>query len=1104
MLTDPKRVQEIVAQALIFPAEADRNAYLDRECGNDPILRLQVDRLLISQLQPSIDLPSPASTLDRPLSMATGEHIPGAVTPVVVSSTKKQLPSDRVIAGRYTLLEIIGEGGMGAVYLAEQTEPVKRQVALKLIKSGMDSKGVLARFDAERQALAMMDHPNIARIYDGGVTPSGQPFFVMELVKGKSLTDYCDQQRLSVQSRLELFVQVCQAVQHAHQKGIIHRDLKPGNVLVTEVDGRPTPKVIDFGVAKATEQNLTDISYVDTGLIVGTPTYMSPEQADPASMDIDTRTDVYALGVILYELLSGSPPIDAKQFKRGAILEMLRMVREVEPPRPSTKLSSSDALPSIAANRDIEPAKLANLLRGELDWVVMKAIEKERSRRYETANGLARDIQRYLSDEVVEARPPSQRYRLRKFVRRNRVAVSAGLSVAAALLIGIVGFAWQAKLAIMAKKETQKRADELQQVADYQSKMLQQIDPTDAGLKLFADLRARHSAALEKSKVPQEEQSTRTTAFMRELQLVNATDAAVALLDRTVLAPAVRTIETEFANQPLVDATLRTTLGVVYDRLGRPEDALALYRRAYDLRKASLGDGNRDTLMSLGGVGRMLGVLRRHTEADTVLRATLEGFTKLLGEDHKETLDAKVLLATNVFNEGKYEDAENIALDILERRRRVQGSDHADTLATMSNLGQYMISRGNYAEAEKVLRKVLESQRRLGDAPMTGTLNNIGIVLTRQLEYVAAEPYLREALERLRQEKGEEHPKTLEVISSLATTLMGAAKFSEAEPWASELLEKGRRVYGPEHVDTLKAMNIMGQVLMRQKKYAETESYWREALETGRRVLGEEHPDTIIFIGNMGGLMDKLGRLAEAEAFYLEAFEKHRRQLGESHPYTLINIKNLADLYRRQNKPAAAEVYLRKSLEHIRREKGDEHLDTLSLIGFLGSTLRDQGKLDEAEPYFQKTMDATRRLRGEEHRDTLLAILRMANLRSVQSKHAEVIKLLTPIDGKVAKAFPGVIGVLRNASMIGLLGKARAGLAKQPAEFVTAENNLLEAQATFAKNLGDMDKETREWTQAVVDFYSLWDKAEPGKGHDAQASSWKAKMVPMKGTPPVK
>ena len=329
----------------------------------------------------------------------------------------------------------------------------------------MDSRGVLARFDAERQALALMDHPNIARIYDGGLTPAGQPFFVMELVRGVPLTEYCDRQRLTVKARLELFVAVCQAVQHAHQKGIIHRDLKPGNVLVTEVDGRPTPKVIDFGVAKATEVKLTDMSLADVGAIVGTPAYMSPEQADPSSMDIDTRTDVYALGVMLYELLTGSPPIDAKQFQRGAILEMLRMVREVDPPRPSTKLSTAEALPNIAANRSIEPARLAKLLQGELDWVVMKALEKDRTRRYDTANGFARDIQRYLADEVVEARPPSRGYRSKKFVKRNKGQVIAASLVFLTLVGGIIGTslglfeANRATLAERAAKEIAEPAD---------------------------------------------------------------------------------------------------------------------------------------------------------------------------------------------------------------------------------------------------------------------------------------------------------------------------------------------------------------------------------------------------------------------------------------------------------------------------------------------------------------------------------------------------------------------------------------------------------------------------------------------------------------------
>ncbi|QJW93766.1 WD40 repeat domain-containing serine/threonine protein kinase [Frigoriglobus tundricola] len=459
MPVDPARAKSLFLAAADLPA-ADRGPFLGRECGADADLRDRVEALLRADEEPPVPSDVTTSPFD-PGPAPDGGTVRSDGPPAHFHYVPPIGPG-AVIADRYTLLKVIGEGGMGSVFLASQTEPVKRQLALKLIKTGMDSKAVLARFDAERQALALMDHPNIARIYDGGLTPTGQPFFVMELVTGVPLTDYCDTHRLMVDARLRLFVAVCQAVQHAHQKGIIHRDLKPGNVLVTEVDGRPTPKVIDFGVAKATGQQLTDLSLSETGAIVGTPAYMSPEQADPTSMDIDTRTDVYALGVMLYELLAGSPPLDAAQFRRGALLEMLRMVREVEPPRPSTRLSTADALPNIAAARSIDPARLAKLLRGELDWVVMKALEKDRTRRYESATAFARDIERYLADEVVEARPPSRGYRLKKFVTRNKVQVLAGSLVLLTLVAGVVAstyFAVQAREEASAARAAEIKAE---------------------------------------------------------------------------------------------------------------------------------------------------------------------------------------------------------------------------------------------------------------------------------------------------------------------------------------------------------------------------------------------------------------------------------------------------------------------------------------------------------------------------------------------------------------------------------------------------------------------------------------------------------------------
>src|SRR5262245_57605494 len=401
----------------------ERPAYLEAACGGDAVLRGQVEALLRAHDQPGAFLSEagPPTAAD-----ATGPPAGGA--------------AGAVIAGRYTLLQRLGEGGMGEVWVARQTEPVKRQVALKLIKAGMDSRAVLARFEAERQALARMDHPHIARVLDGGLTPDRRPFFVMELVNGLPLTRFCDEARLGIRARLELFVAVCQAVQHAHQKGVVHRDLKPANILVTLIDGHGVPKVIDFGVAKATAGRLTDETLsTQFGAVVGTLEYMAPEQAGFAGEDIDTRADIYSLGVILYELLTGLRPIDAQRLKQAAFTEMVRIIKEEEPSRPSTRLSTDASAPSLAALRQTEPRKLAALLRGELDWVVLRCLEKARDRRYETASGLARDVQRYLADEPVEARPPSAGYRLGKFLKRNKGQVLAAALVLLALVGGIVG-----------------------------------------------------------------------------------------------------------------------------------------------------------------------------------------------------------------------------------------------------------------------------------------------------------------------------------------------------------------------------------------------------------------------------------------------------------------------------------------------------------------------------------------------------------------------------------------------------------------------------------------------------------------------------------------
>jgi serine/threonine protein kinase len=447
--------------ALEQPA-AERAAFLEKICGGDNGLRQRVQRLLDAH--------------DKPGGFLAQPPVQGPAT--VDTPAPAEGPGSRI--GPYKLLQQIGEGGMGTVFMAEQTEPVRRRVAVKVIKAGMDSRQVIARFEAERQALALMDHPNIAKVLDAGTTGAplsplagpgfggegtGRPYFVMELVKGVPITKYCDEDHLTPKQRLELFVPVCKAVQHAHQKGIIHRDLKPSNILIALYDGKPVPKVIDFGVAKATGQKLTDKTlFTDFGAVVGTLEYMSPEQAELNQLDIDTRSDIYSLGVLLYELLTATTPLDRKRLRQAALLESLRLIREEEPPRPSTRLSKTEELPSVAANRGLDPKKLSGLVRGDLDWIVMKCLEKDRDRRYETANGLAMDVQRYLTEEPVLASPPSAAYRLRKFARRNKTALRTTAAVLLVLLVAAGGLGWA--LWDRAAQDETRRTELAQRISD--------------------------------------------------------------------------------------------------------------------------------------------------------------------------------------------------------------------------------------------------------------------------------------------------------------------------------------------------------------------------------------------------------------------------------------------------------------------------------------------------------------------------------------------------------------------------------------------------------------------------------------------------------------
>ncbi len=911
---------DLLTEALSRTDPAERAAFLDQTCAGNSELRRRLDELLAGYTKsgspldrhPTVPAGSTA-TADLPTPLATGEHRPDGGTetlarpdPDATMASAWTSPAPRsarvrtgegigtVIAGRYRLVEVIGEGGMGSVYLAEQTEPVKRQVALKLIKTGTDSRGVLARFDAERQALALMDHPNIARIYDGGLTPAGQPFFVMELVKGVPLTQYCDQERLTVRARLELFVAVCQAVQHAHQKGIIHRDLKPGNVLVTEVDGRPTPKVIDFGVAKATEQKLTDMSFSDTGAIVGTPTYMSPEQADPSSMDIDTRTDVYALGVILYELLTGSPPLDAKQFKRGAILEMLRMVREVDPPRPSTKLSTAEALPNIASNRSIEPARLAKLLQGELDWVVMKALEKDRTRRYETANGFARDIQRYLADEVVEARPPSRGYRLKKFVKRNKGQVIAASLVFVTLVGGIVG----TSLGMASARRAQKAEAEQRAKAD---------DQRDQAIA--SETKARNEAAKTQTINDFLTQDLLTQAEPEN----NAVEDHVTLLE--VLDRAAENVGKRFADQPELERALRETIEQAYH-------GLASWQKAETQVRA------------------MLEAARKRDPESAAVYISQSELTHILR--HRGRQDAEVL---------------TMAESAAEGLKRTRGPEHEDTLAALDNLASTYIAAGRLPEAIALLEHVRNAvTARVGPehADTLVTLNNLAGAYRNARRF----PEAIALYERVRDVRvarlGPDHLKTLTTLSFLAETYRAAGRFPEA----TALLERVRDTLiaklGPDHPTTTITLNNLALAYLGVGKLPEAIGLLERVRDAEVGRLGPTHPETLNTLGNLATAYLRAGKLAEPIALLERVRDAKIATLGADHPATLAVLNDLGSAYWSAKQLDKSVPLFEDLLKRKEAKFGRQNYETQRTVGNLGVNYKDSRRLDEAIPLLEE------------------------------------------------------------------------------------------------------------------------------------------------------
>ncbi len=732
--------------------------------------------------------------------------------------------------GPYKLLQLIGEGGFGSVFMAEQTEPVKRRVAVKVIKKGMDTRQVIARFEQERQALAMMDHPGIAKVLDAGETETGQPYFVMELVDGEPVTDHCDRQKLSIPARLELFVQICSAVQHAHTKGIIHRDLKPSNVLVSVVDGQARAKVIDFGIAKATEGNLTERTlFTGHRQLIGTPEYMSPEQAE-GSMDIDTRTDVYALGVLLYELLTGSTPFDSRRLRSAAFAEIARIIREDDPPSPSSRLSQSAAtLVTVAARRHTEPRKLSSMLRGELDWIVMKALEKERQRRYETASGLAMDVRRYLAGEPVTAAPPSASYRFRKFVVRHRVPVAAASLVVAALLVAVAGISWQARVA-------RAQLEKAERIAEFMADMLEGVEPGVA--------------------------RGRDTTMLQEMM-----SSAAARIEKG-----------DLARSPEAELRLRATIGTVFRELALYDEASKMLAPAVPLAR-SLHDGDHEeTAEALGNLGQLLNDQDELEKAEPLYREALAMDRRLFpGDDPRVATDLNNL-AQLLDDKGDASAAEPLARQALEMRRRIYPGDHQDVAESLNNLANLMIGgnrgTGDLEGAEKLFREVLAMSRRLypGDHPrLAGALNNLSVILKNRGDLAGAEPLARETLEMRRRLFPGDHPYVATGLNNLALLIQERGDLVAPEPLFRESLAMRRRLYPGGHTSTATDLLNLGGLLLERGDAAEAEPCLREAAEMYERTKGKNFWPAAKARQGLGSSLARLGRFRQAEPELLEA-----------------------------------------------------------------------------------------------------------------------------------------------------------------------------------------------------------------------------------------
>jgi serine/threonine protein kinase/Tfp pilus assembly protein PilF len=979
-------VERVLATVIELP-KAERSARVVELCAHNAALRAEVESLLMahesadsfmetgSLLKAGRDQLAVTKKADASCLAGNG------VLSLDSEMTAAPLPT-RI--GRYRILRLLAEGGMGCVFEAEQEQPL-RTVALKVIRPGMTSPEMLRRFEREFQILGRLQHPGIAQIYEAGTADTGfgvQPYIAMEFIRGTTVLQHANGQRLGTRERLELIVKVCDAVHHAHERGVIHRDLKPANILVDETG---QPKILDMGIARLTNVDEQRTHQTDLGQLLGTLAYMSPEQvlADPSQLD--SRTDVYSLGVILFELLAGHLPYTLSRRLDVAV----HTIREEDP----APLSS-----------------ISRRYRGDIEIIVARALEKDKARRYSSAAELRGDIQRYLNDQPILARRASTTYQMQKFARRHRALVIGVVAVFAVLVLGIIGSTWEAT-----------RARRAEQVATTESATAKAINEF-----LQNDLLAQASASVQTRPDRKPDPNLKV---------------------RTALDRAAERITGKFDKQPLVEASIRQTIGKTYRDLGLYQEADQQIERALDLQRRALGEKHPDTLATMNGLGELYQDQGDYAHAEPLFIRALGLRRQVLGEEHPDTLATMNDLATVYMNEGKYQQAEPAFVKVWYARQRTVGEEHPDALLSMNNLALLYQLEGKYSQAEPLCIRVQEVRRRL---------------------------------------LGEEHPDTLISRDNLARLYLYQGKYAQAEPLFIAVLEGRRRVLGEEHPDTFISMNNLAVVYRKQGKYAQAEPLLKNGLELQRRRMGAENPDTLLMMNNLARLYLDQGRYAPAEPLFTQALAIQRRVLGEEHPETLTVMRNLAHLYRNQRKYAPAEALLKQVAQVQQRLLGSDHPDTLTTLNDLAQLYQDQGKYGQADPLSARVLEVRRRVLGDGHPDTVSALASLGRVRLGLRRYVEAESLLRAALSAQEKNSPDAWQRYNIQSLLGACLAAQARFEEAEPLTVSAYQGLSQRHIAIPR---DSWWALDQAAGRIVQLYRAW-------GRPQQAAEWRRKLEP--------